>query len=240
MKRYFRALAIGLLGVALAAVAIAPVNAFSSQSASHMSPMVSSAQERAAASLATVVVAEKAKMKKPTGLHISFQTNGTYMSWKKVKGATSYGATIVSTTFIGPPQPFWTKKTHIFIPYTSISVDANSRLIFGVSAWSKTDNSATSKKLKISKKDLRFKSCAAIHKTKKGKLTKKSKSRVKKIAKRCLKDGGAMVVATAASGAGLMVASAWLPPAEAVTASGVALAAAGAGASESIYCAIIH
>lgn len=234
MRKYGHAIGAGLLGLAL----VVPV-AVTADAAPARTPSTPASSTVASRPIELTADAPAPALAKPKGFKISFKEDSIYMSWKKVSKAKKYGVYVVSTTFIGPPQPHWTKARHISVPYTSINGDSSKSLIFGLSAWAAHSNSGITKKAKLPGSQLLFKLPAPIKKTSDGKLTKKSKSGIKKLAKKCIKQAGAMTAATAVAGGGVMAVAIWIPAVGEITAAGVAAAAGGAGTAQGIYCAIM-
>jgi hypothetical protein len=237
-KTVVAAVLVGLVSsagtVETAQAAPAPAAVVRSQASTTVTPAQQSATEKRIMREEAAVAA--AKLKAPTVTAISFTDDSVLLSWTKVAHAKKYVVIVEKDGYMGPYPGKYTKKRHIKIPYSWFPYPDGSGkpYVFVVGAINGKKTSVKAhphmKKKEIVKKTVRTK-----------KVTKATfKKRAKKLAKKCFRDGGSAALGTAIGGGGLMLLTAWIPPAEAVTATGVGLAAAGAGVGTTVACVIIH
>lgn len=185
---------------------------------------------------ATLRAQAAAKLPAPTITSMTFTDNAVLLTWTKVKKAKKYNVIISKKGYFGPFRDWQTKKTHIKIKYTGFPYRDGSGKPYKFSVGS-VNGKRTSisgyphiKKKEIIKKTVRTK-----------KVSKATfKKRAKSLAKKCFKDGAAAAIGTGAAGGILLAVTSWIPPAEAVTATGVALAAGSAGVGTTVACVVIH
>lgn len=161
----------------------------------------------------------------PTGVTIGFVSGGVRLSWNPLAGAKTYQIIISKRTYYGPYAGHYTTSTAITLPWAWFpyaSTGADQPYQFEVSAKGGFTTAASFVHIPSS-----------ISKV----STKRTSAARSKMAE-CAKNGGAVLLVTAASGGVVGLAATWIPVIGEVTWAGVAATAAATGGATFLACSI--